>query len=91
MSQNYPFSHTSSKKHKTSAQLVYEKSAIQATPIHTINPAEYKHILQGDRILVELYIQNQIAITEYNKFIEVMGATVYKRIHPKVNIALTNL
>jgi len=90
----YPLSTKSSKK--TGSRVVsgpssiLERSACQSTLPQHVNLNEYKHILEGEKVFIELYYQGRVISTGYNEWIILMGGTLYKRLHHKVSIFLTN-
>lgn len=87
--ENYPFSY-SSKKLKSSSNSLNEKSACQKTNPNIVKRQDYCHILKGEKVFIELYYQGRVIETAYNQWISVFGGTLYKRLHHKVSIFLTN-
>lgn len=92
---SYPLSTRSSKKSKktpgASSSVILERSACQNSKPETLQPEEYRHILAGDRVFIELYYQGRVITTAYNEWIPFMGGILSKRLIPKVTIFLTNL
>jgi hypothetical protein len=92
---SYPLSTRSSKKSKktpdASSSVMLERSACQNSKPETLQPEEYRNILVGERVFIELYYQGRVITTAYNEWIPFMGGVLSKRLIPKVTIFLTNL
>ena len=58
--------------------------------LQDVDPSEYKFILKGQYVYFEWYFNGRQIDTLYEKYAKFMGATLYKRLHAKVNIIITN-
>jgi len=87
---DYPLSTVSSKKIKKTSKDLLEKSACHIDLPSVPEKAAHQHILKGEKLFIEIHYQGKVFETEYNKYVEFMGGTVYKRLNPKVTILLTN-
>jgi hypothetical protein len=67
---SYPLSTRSSKKSKktpdASSSVMLERSACQNSKPETLQPEEYRNILVGERVFIELYYQGRVITTAYN-------------------------
>ena len=88
---DYPLSYTSSKKEFSyQKSCISEKSACLENRLKELDPTMYREILKGQYVYFEWYFNGRQTDTLYAKYAQFMGATVYKRMHQKVNIVVTN-